>query len=231
MIAEKSKIRFYSLPVEAPLRITSPFGDRNTGIPGASTHHAGIDLGRDLSKPETFVIAVAPGQIAQSYWNDYRGWVVVIDHGDYKTLSQHLKEKGPAVGTNVKVGQRIGIMGNSSNHDKLTVAVHLHFELQVNGVPIDPQPYLQNIQKEEYDLTESEVRKIVKEEINIAFQGLGISPDMANEPSDWAKSFWKWGKDSGSVDGNNPRGICTREQTVTMMKKLYDLILQNTPKQ
>lgn len=224
MADKKIKIQFYSLPVNAPLRITSPFGQRDTGIPGATTYHSGIDLGRDIYKPETDVLAVAGGKVTQSYWNDYRGWVVIIDHGEYKTLSQHLKYKGLAAGTKVKTGQKIGIMGNSSDPDKLKVAVHLHFELHVEGIPIDPEPYLQDVKKEEYDLTESEVRKIVRDELAWELNRMGVSANGSSQPSDWAADFWKWGKDNGITDGSNPKGICTREQTVTMMKKLYDLI-------
>lgn len=225
MCAEKRiKIEFYSLPVDAPLRITSPFGQRDTGIPGATTYHSGIDLGRDIYKEETKILAVAPGRVIQSYWNDYRGWVVILDHGDYKTLSQHLKYKGLAVGTQVKTGQTVGIMGNSSDPDKLKVSVHLHFELRVENTPIDPEPYLQDVIEEEYDLTESEVRRIAKEEIEKELTRIGISATLSSEPSDWAKSFWQWGTENDITDGSNPRGVCTREQTVTMLYKLYNLI-------
>lgn len=223
----RDEIRFYSLPVDAPLRITSPFGQRNTGIPGASTYHSGIDLGRNIYKPETAVIAVAPGEIVKSYWNDYRGWVVVVDHEGFQTLCQHLKAKAPPPGVKVRTGQQLGIMGNSSDPDKLKIAVHLHFELRVGGVLIDPEPYLQDIRKEEYDLTESEVRKIVKNEINRELNRLGISQDIdSSQPSGWAEKFWQWGREKGITDGRSPKGICTREQTVTMLKKLYDLIEQ-----
>ncbi|WP_165445444.1 M23 family metallopeptidase [Bacilliculturomica massiliensis] len=216
----ESSIKFHSLPVDAPLRITSPFGQRDTGIPGATTYHSGIDLGRDIYKPETRILAVAPGTVAESYWNDYRGWVSVIQHRDYRTLSQHMKYKGLSAGTKVETGQVIGIMGNSSDPDKLKVAVHLHFELQFGGVPIDPEPYLKNVQEEEYDLTETEVRAIVRDEL----ERLEIFTNGGSRPSDWAAGFWKWGTENGITDGSNPRGLCTREQTVTMLKKLYDLI-------
>lgn len=138
-------IQFNSLPVNAPLRITSRFGPRSTGIMGASTYHKGVDIGRDRKKLQTEILAVSPGTIASNYWNDVRGWVLIIDHNGYRTLYQHLKAQSPLQkGSKVSAGQIIGIMGASSKTIQ-NVAVHLHFELIINGAEVDPEPYLKNI--------------------------------------------------------------------------------------
>ena len=136
-------IQFNSLPVN-PLRITSPFGPRNTGIKGASTYHKGIDLGRNWNLSETPVYSVASGTVTNSYWNDVRGWVVIVDHGTFKTLYQHLRERGAAVGPRVVAGQRIGTMGATTKTIK-GMTMHLHMELIYQGRQIDPEPYLKNI--------------------------------------------------------------------------------------
>ena len=92
------------------------------------------------------MLAVAPGRISNNYWNDCRGWVVIVDHGDYKTLSQHLKNRCPlSEGTAVSAGQQIGIVGNSPQKNRLDSSAHLHFELLVNGVQVDPLPYLKGV--------------------------------------------------------------------------------------
>ncbi len=149
-------IQFNSLPVDGPLRITSKFGPRNTGIKGASTYHKGIDLGRDWTKTETKILAIAKGKVTSNYWNRYRGWVIVIQHDGFLTLYQHLKRRSSlAVGTPVKAAAVLGVMGNSSDRSVLSVAVHLHFELIVRGVSIDPQPYLENIQPESNHVREA----------------------------------------------------------------------------
>lgn len=138
-------IIFNSLPVNAPLRITSRFGPRSTGITGASTYHKGVDIGRDRKKPQTEILAAAPGTIANNYWNDVRGWVLIIDHNGYRTLYQHLKAQSPLQkGSKVSAGQIIGIMGSSSKTIR-NLATHLHFELIAKGRQIDPEPYLKNI--------------------------------------------------------------------------------------
>lgn len=154
-------IQFNSLPV-IPLRITSKFGPRNTGIKGASTYHKGIDLGRNKALAETQICAVADGVVASNYWNKYRGWVIIIQHNGFLTLYQHLKAQSVLkVGITVKSGQQLGIMGNSSDKSVLSVAVHLHMELIVGGKQVDPEPYLKNIKEDE----EVEVKPI-KIEIN-----------------------------------------------------------------
>lgn len=156
---------FNHLPV-TPLRVTSKFGPRNTGIKGASTYHKGIDLGRDFSKAETEIMSVADGAVFNNYWNNYRGWVVIIDHGGFKTLYQHLKAKsGLKKGEKVKAGQYIGRMGNSSNKTKLSVVTHLHFELIVDGMQIDPLPYLKNISNKRVEEEEEEMRYNKVEEL------------------------------------------------------------------
>ncbi len=137
-----------------PLRITSGFGPRNTGIPGASTMHLGVDIGTDKSKPYTAtdggpVTAVLPGTVVSNYYNNARGWVILIDHGtidgkNVKTLYQHLKQAGSAVGTKVKPGDWIGTMGNTG----IGAQLHLHFEIRINNVPVDPEPYLIKVKEE-----------------------------------------------------------------------------------
>ena len=206
-------MRFRSLPIDGPLRITSRFGPRNTGIKGASTYHQGIDLGRDFSKLQTTILAVHSGTISANYWNKYRGWVVVIQHNDvWSTLYQHLAEKSlRGVGQTVKAGETIGVMGNSSDKAVLQVAVHLHFELRKNGTPINPERYLKNIQKEGLDMTKQELEQLIEEKINKKLSGEG------QEPSNWAKKSWAQATAEGIVDGSRPKGYTTREQVAQMI--------------
>ena len=167
---------FNSLPVE-PLRITSRFGKRNTGIKGASTDHKGIDLGRDFTKTETKILSVKRGVVSANYWNDYKGWVVIVSHDGFKTLYQHLKDKSPLpVGTEVQAGDVIGIMGASSNPAKLSIATHLHFELILNGKQVDPEPFFYHLEEE--DMTKEEVLKIIKESQTI-YQKVTDLPEWA----------------------------------------------------
>ena len=196
-------ILFDSLPV-IPLRITSRFGKRNTGIKGASTFHKGIDLGRDRTKRSTPILAVCDGVVAVNQMGNVRGWYIIIRHDDtYATLYQHLREQSPLKpGNKVKAGQVIGFMGNSSK--TLTIAEHLHFELWKNGTPIDPEPYLT-----EDKMVLAELRKIIQEEIKQA----------DSKPSAWAKEDWDAAKKEGLFDGTAPKGCVTREQLAVVIKR------------
>lgn len=201
-------IRFNNLPVDGPLRITSKYGPRNTGIPGASKFHQGIDLGRDFSKVETNLLSVAAGTVAANYWNKYRGWVVVIQHSGFRTLYQHLKEKSPlGIGTAVKSGDVLGVMGNSSDPDVLSVSTHLHFELIADGKNIDPELYFD---LEVEDLTREETLALIKE----------VLTGANTKPSAWAKESWEKAKADGITDGTNPKGYITREQAAAMIERV-----------
>lgn len=207
---------FNSLPVNAPLRVTSKYGKRNTGIQGASTFHKGVDLGRDFSKPTTEILSVSSGSVKSNYWNDYRGWVVIVDHGEgIETLYQHLAEQSPLlVGTRVAAGQVLGAMGNSSNPSKLKTATHLHFELRVNGECINPLPYLENIVPDEVEsMTKAELEVLIDEKIVAALNGNG-----AKAPSKWAKESWEGAVEKGIVDSSKPKAYATREMVVQILK-------------
>lgn len=198
-----------------PCRITSKYGKRNTGIKGASTYHQGVDIGTDKSKPYTAtdggdVTAILPGIVCSSYYNHVRGWVVLIDHGtiDGKnviSLYQHLKQAGTAKGAKVKAGDRIGTMGNTG----VGAQLHLHFEIRLNGRPVDPEPYIHAYEEEE-KMNEETIRQIAREEIQKAING------SDTKVSDWAKKELEEAVASGITDGKRPGGLVTREQAAIM---------------
>ncbi|WP_206457762.1 M23 family metallopeptidase [Anaerovorax sp. IOR16] len=200
-------IVFDHLPV-IPIRVTSKYGTRQTGIRGATTNHKGIDLGRNRSTLDTPIFSVSSGKVSNNYWNAYRGWVLIINHGNYKTLYQHLKQQSPLKkGQKVVAGQRIGLMGNSSDKTKLSVSTHLHFELIINGLQVDPQPYLENIKGVD-DVTREEVIAIVKE----------ILKGNGDLPSSWAKERWEQSIADGIVTGVGPRKYATKEEVAFMIQ-------------
>ena len=156
------EIRFQSLPY-LPFRLTSPFISRDstikrTNVPvGATRYHDGIDCGRNASKyPDAYsnkpagdVLAVMDGIITESRFINGRGYTIKIDHGTIAgkktvTLYQHLQALGLSAGTKIKAGDTIGKMGRTGMGSDM--AIHLHFELQVNGKAVDPLPYIKALQ-------------------------------------------------------------------------------------
>ena len=117
--------------------VTSPLGARYTGIAGASTNHAGIDIGR--VGYTTQAVAAKAGTVIISSYNKYRGNYVVVSHGSGNTTTyQHLSSRSVSVGDKVAQGQVVGITGTTG----VSSGPHLHFEITENGQIVNPLKYL-----------------------------------------------------------------------------------------
>ncbi len=126
---------YFIWPCPSSNRITSYFGNRVAPKEGASTDHKGIDIGASMGAS---VIAAADGRVTTVDYNSARGYYIVIDHGNgYATLYQHLSRQDVAVGDMVYQGDQIGAVGDTG----ISTAPHLHFEIHVNGTPVDPLQY------------------------------------------------------------------------------------------
>lgn len=122
--------------------ITSPLGSRYTGIKGASTNHAGIDIGR--VGYTTKAVAAKAGTVIISAYNKYRGNYVVVSHGSGNTTTyQHLSSRSVSKGDYVAQGQVVGITGSTG----VSRGAHLHFEITEGGKIIDPLTYLTDYTK------------------------------------------------------------------------------------
>ena len=122
--------------------ITSPLGSRYTGIKGASTNHAGIDIGR--VGYTTKAVAAKAGTVIISAYNKYRGNYVVVSHGSGNTTTyQHLSSRSVSKGDYVAQGQVVGITGSTG----VSSGAHLHFEITEGGTIIDPLTYLTDYTK------------------------------------------------------------------------------------
>jgi murein DD-endopeptidase MepM/ murein hydrolase activator NlpD len=125
----------------AHFAITQAFGPSNVVLEppfGPYKHfHTGIDLAAPLGTP---VMAAADGLVvAVGHSSIGYGNYVVIAHGaGIATLYGHLLQTNANVGDRVGRGQLIGLEGSSG----LSTGPHVHFELRVNDLAIDPMPYL-----------------------------------------------------------------------------------------
>jgi len=117
-------------------RITSPFGYRRHPIWGGESFHTGIDIAAPYGKP---ISCADSGEVIYSGWWDGYGKAVVIDHGKgYTTVYGHMSRIYAQVGQTVTKGESIGLVGSTG----FSTGPHLHFEIRVNGRPVDPMPYL-----------------------------------------------------------------------------------------
>lgn len=115
-------------PVSGP--ITSPFGPR------WGSFHPGIDIGVPEGTP---IHAAAAGTVIYCGWESGYGNLVVIDHHNgLATAYAHQSRIAVSCNENVAQGQVIGYSGCTG----YCTGPHVHFEVRVNGAPVDPIPYL-----------------------------------------------------------------------------------------
>lgn len=127
-----------SLPSIMPTsgRKTSSFGPRRSPFSGRRSMHKGIDIANGLG---TAVLAPGAGRVILAGRDKARGKVISLDHGfGIITRYGHLNRILVKRGQQVKRGQRIGTMGNTG----MSTGTHLHYEVRVRGVPVNPERYV-----------------------------------------------------------------------------------------
>jgi murein DD-endopeptidase MepM/ murein hydrolase activator NlpD len=127
-----------SVPRGWPVRgmLSSGFGVRNSPFTDTPVFHHGMDI---VARPGTQVTASASGTVAKSGFEALLGNVVVVDHGSgYRSVYAHLSERDVAEGAFVAKGDALGKVGNTGR----TTGPHLHYEVRVNGLPVNPARFL-----------------------------------------------------------------------------------------
>jgi murein DD-endopeptidase MepM/ murein hydrolase activator NlpD len=114
-------------PVSGP--ITSGFGWRWGRM------HEGIDIGAACGTP---IRAAASGTVVYAGWMDGYGNIIVIDHGGGLATAYGHQSALYVGGGSVSQGQVIGAVGSTGH----STGCHLHFEVRVNGTPVNPLNYL-----------------------------------------------------------------------------------------
>lgn len=121
-------------PVEG--RVASSFGEREDPINGEGAFHSGVDIDAPYGTP---VRAAADGDVTGADLGAGYGRAVVLNHGhDVLTLYGHLSAIAVIPGQHVTRGQIIGYVGQSGR----ATGPHLHYEVRVHNVPVNPYKYL-----------------------------------------------------------------------------------------
>lgn len=128
-----------SVPSIMPLRdgrMTSSYGMRTHPVLRQRRQHNGVDIAAPTGTP---VYATADGIVGRADWFSSYGLYISIDHGaDLETRYAHLSRLAVAAGDRVEKGDLIGYVGSTGR----STGPHLHYEVRVDGVAVNPIPYM-----------------------------------------------------------------------------------------
>lgn len=126
------------MPVQTT-RLTSAFGMRWHPVLGGRRPHEGVDLAGPVGTP---VHATGDGVIGRADWFSGYGLFVEIEHSSQlETRYGHMSRLNVAAGQFVHRGDVIGYIGTTGR----TTGPHLHYEVRVNGIAVNPMPYMQGL--------------------------------------------------------------------------------------
>ncbi len=135
---EDKRSLYASTPSIWPVRgwVTSPFGPRTSPFTGIPTFHEGIDIAAQTGTP---IIAPADGVVVKAEFSTGYGNMVEISHGyGIKTVFGHNSRLNVKAGQQVRRGDVISYVGDTGS----STGPHLHYEVRLNGLPVNPVKYL-----------------------------------------------------------------------------------------
>ena len=116
--------------------LTSSFGMRKSPFSGRMKMHDGLDVAARTGTP---VYATADGVVSRAETAPGYGKLVVIDHGyGYRTYYAHNSKIYVKVGQRIKRGDKITAVGNTGT----STGSHVHYEVRLNGVPLNPHKFI-----------------------------------------------------------------------------------------
>lgn len=119
------------LPVSSA-RLTSGFGLRRHPLSGELRQHSGVDLAAPAGTP---VFSTVNGVVAKAGWaGGYGLLITVVDSNGVQTRYGHLSGIAVTEGQLVSAGEVVGYVGSTGN----STGPHLHYEVRVNGVAVNP---------------------------------------------------------------------------------------------
>ncbi len=139
-LLQNKRVQLTHTPSIWPTRgwFTSGFGYRISPFTGLRQMHEGIDISNRIGTP---IMAPADGLVTNIGREWGFGKILVISHGfGFITRYGHLSRINVKVGQKVKRGQKIAEMGSTGR----STGPHLHYEVRVNGVPVNPIKYVLN---------------------------------------------------------------------------------------
>lgn len=128
-----------TVPSRTPLdnyRMSSNFGMRTHPVLGGLRGHKGVDMAAPTGTP---IYATADGMVSKAEWFSSYGNFISIAHGaELETRFGHLSRMAVSAGQRVRKGDLIGYVGSTGR----STGPHLHYEVRVAGLAVDPTPYM-----------------------------------------------------------------------------------------
>ena len=116
--------------------ITCEFGPRINPVTFEAGFHNGIDYAGNTGEA---IRATKSGVVEYSGWIEGYGYTIILNHGDgIKSLYAHSSQLIVSVGNSVQQGETVALIGSTG----MSTGPHLHFEIRVNGQPVDPFDYI-----------------------------------------------------------------------------------------
>ena len=151
-LSKNNKERLEHIPAIQPVcnkdlkYMASGYGRRVDPVYHTLKFHAGMDFAAPTG---TKIFATGDGKVTLAEWKQGYGKCVVISHGyGYETLYAHMNDFNVRAGQEVRRGDVIGFVGSTGK----STGSHLHYEVHVNGSPVNPQNYYYaDLSPEEYD--------------------------------------------------------------------------------
>ena len=126
-----------AMPVHDAFRFTSAYGVRRDPKGAGRRMHAGVDLAAPRGTP---IYATADGVVTEAGPERGYGNVVRIRHElGFETIYAHMSKISVRPGQKISRADRVGAMGTTGR----STGVHLHYEVRLNGAPVNPMPYLE----------------------------------------------------------------------------------------
>ena len=128
-----------AVPSRTPLdnyRTSSSYGLRTHPVLGGLRGHKGVDMAAPSGTP---IYATADGMVSKAEWFSSYGNFIAIAHGaELETRFGHLSRMAVSAGQRVRKGDLIGYVGSTGR----STGPHLHYEVRVAGLAVDPTPYM-----------------------------------------------------------------------------------------
>ncbi|MFH1154241.1 MAG: M23 family metallopeptidase [Pseudomonadota bacterium] len=140
-LLEKKRNLLASTPSISPVNggwYSSKFGYRISPFTGRKEFHSGLDI---VNRHGTKIVATAQGVVTYAKEKMFLGKLVTIDHGHgIVTKYGHLSKILVKPGDTIKRGDIIGLLGNTGR----STGPHVHYEVKVNGIAVNPKKYIIN---------------------------------------------------------------------------------------